>query len=157
MRDEEIKLAVCEGQRRATVLHEKPFRMDAEQFANRVVGALNGRRIFGLKQHLRESTGVMLTSRCSTNFSLSLMAEWNQRRNRIDKLKFVGHSSREINSGTGFQKVKILINEIRLSGRRGAHSDWTLWRIASKLDGRGFGNRSRQRNSAARERTAGPG
>src|SRR5436309_15796765 len=69
MRDEEIELAVCERQRRATVLHQKPFRMDPEQLANRAFGGCNGRNIFDLKQHLRESKGVMLTSRCSTLWS----------------------------------------------------------------------------------------
>src|SRR5216683_1244771 len=68
MRDGKIKLTVCESQRRAAVLDEKPFRMDTKQFANRAFGAGHGRNIFDLKQHLRESKGVMLTSRCSTNF-----------------------------------------------------------------------------------------
>jgi len=34
-----------------------------------VLGGGNGRNIFDLKQHLRESKGVMLTSRCSTLWS----------------------------------------------------------------------------------------
>src|SRR6266851_4619053 len=38
--------------------------MDTKQFANRAFGAGHGRNIFDLKQHLRESKGVMLTSRC---------------------------------------------------------------------------------------------
>src|SRR5438128_10557974 len=68
MRDGKIKLSVCERQRRAAVLDEKPFRMDTKQFANRAFGAGHGRNIFDLQQHLRETKGVMLTSRCSTNF-----------------------------------------------------------------------------------------
>src|SRR6266513_332660 len=80
MRDEEIELAVCERQRRATVLHQKPFRMDPEQLANCVLGGGNGRNIFDLKQHLRESKGVMLTSRCSTLWSAATCRRFGLRR-----------------------------------------------------------------------------
>jgi hypothetical protein len=55
---------------------------------------------------------------------------------QIDKLKFVGHWLEELNSEQAFQKVKIFINEIQLSHGCCAHSDWTLWRIASELDRR---------------------
>jgi hypothetical protein len=60
------------------------------------------------------------------------------------------HWLEELNAEQAFRKVKIFINETHLLSGRSAHSDWTLWRIAAKLDRRGFGDRSRKGKFATR-------